>query len=62
MLLDVMAKEQAIEETIDLVKSHFRKKSIDLDTYLDQVRELAEKQFFNIAMKRKVLSLLKQTT
>jgi len=62
VLLEILAKEQAIEDTIDLVKSHFRKKTIELVQYLDHVRELSEKQFLNLAMKRKVLSALKGTS
>lgn len=59
ILLDILAKEQAIEDTIDLVKSQFRKKALALDLYLDHVRELSGKQFHNLAMKHKVLSVLK---
>lgn len=61
VLLEIITKESAIEDTIDLVKSYYRKKAISLDVYLEQVRELSEKQFFNLAMKRKVLSVLKGT-
>ena len=62
MLLDILAKEHAIEDTLDVVKNSYRKKIVDLQTYLDNVRELAEEQFFNLAMKRKVLALLKQSS
>ena len=62
MLLEIVAKEQSIEDTIDLVKSSYKKKTISLSKYLDLVRELAEKQFFNLAMKRKILTLLKQSS
>lgn len=61
-LIDLVSKENAIEDTISLVKACFRKKTIDLETYLDNVRELAEEQFYNLSMKRKLLTLLKQSS
>jgi len=61
-LLEIVSKEQSIEETIDVVKTLFRKKTIDLETYLEKVRDLAEEQFFTLAMKRKLLALLKQSS
>jgi hypothetical protein len=62
MMLDILSKEQAIEDVINLLKQLFRKKSIDLDSYLEQVRDISEEQFYNLAMKKKLLVLLKQTS
>lgn len=55
--IEIKAKEHAIEDTIDLSKKLYRKKTIDLRTYLDSVRELAEEQFLNIAMRQKLMAL-----
>lgn len=62
MLLELISKEQAMEDTIDLVKANYNKKIISLSKYLDLIRDLSEKQFYNLAMKRKILTLLKQSS
>jgi len=62
MLLEIMAKEQATEDILEMVKSYYRKKTITLGQYLETVREQSEEQFYNLAMKRKVLALLKQSS
>lgn len=62
MLLEIMAKEQATEDILEMAKSYYRKKTITLGQYLETVREQSEEQFYNLAMKRKVLALLKQSS
>ena len=57
-LLEILAKENAIEDTIDVARSCFRKKKIDIEVYMDTVRELSESQFFNLAMKRKIEAMI----
>lgn len=55
---EIKCKEHSIEDAIDLWKKTYRKKGIDLSTYLDTIRDLAEEQFFNLAMKDKILGLI----
>ena len=35
----------------------YRKKGITIQTFLDSVRELAEEQFYNIAMRQKLMAI-----
>lgn len=56
-LLNFLADERACEETIDMLKSRFRKKKISLDDYLESVRSLSNQQFMSMA-KRKKISLI----
>jgi hypothetical protein len=43
---------------MDLCKKAYRKKAIEIQTYLDNVRDLAEEQFLNIAMRQKIFGLV----
>ena len=61
-LLEILAQEQANEDVFGIIKDSFRKKKVDLNTYLETTREIAEQQFYNLAMKRKLLALLKQSS
>ena len=56
-LLTLESRERAIEDTISEVKILYRSKKIDLNTYLDRIRSLAEKQFKAIATQRKIKAI-----
>jgi len=58
MLDEIKGKEAALEDTFDICKKQYRKKKIELDTYLDTIRELSEEQFLNLAMRQKILAVL----
>ena len=53
-LLKAIKKERAIEDTINQLKTDFRKKRMDVDEYLQTVRELSEKQFNQICKINKI--------
>mmetsp|Transcript_12162 Transcript_12162/g.12162 ORF Transcript_12162/g.12162 Transcript_12162/m.12162 type:complete len:224 (+) Transcript_12162:493-1164(+) len=58
ILDEVKIKEGALEDTLAQCKKLYRKKTIDLSTYLETVRELSEEQFLNLAMREKILALM----
>jgi len=45
-LLENLATDQAVEDTIFTLSKAYQRKTLDTDTYLKEVRDLAEKQFF----------------
>lgn len=57
-ILDFLADETACEETIEVVRSRFRKKKISLEEYLDAVRTLSNQQFMSMAKRRKIMSVV----
>jgi len=56
---NIKAKENSYEDTLDLCKKIYRKKAINLETYLGQVRELADEQFLQIALRLKIQKIMK---
>ena len=59
-LLKIASSELAIEDTLTEIRHCYRKKKISLDKYLETVRTYSEKQFYNVASKRKILALMHQ--
>ena len=59
MIENIKSKEESYEAAIDMCKKLYRKKSIELQPYLNAVRELAEEEFYQIAMRNKITNLLK---
>lgn len=57
-LLNIAAAELALEDWLSEAKSCYRRKLLSLEEYLDQVRSLSEKQFKNIATKRKIMAYI----
>jgi len=57
-LLRLLAKERATETTLEAMKQDFRKKRMDLDTYLRVTREIGEKQFMTISKRMKVTNFI----
>ncbi len=57
-LLHVLSKEKSIEDTLDVLKTDFRRKRMDIETYLRVTRELSERQFMNIAKKHKITNFI----
>lgn len=55
-MIDFIADETACEDTMDIIKSRFRKKKITMDEYLESVRNLANHQFMCMAQRRKIMS------
>jgi hypothetical protein len=55
------AKNQAIEDTMNVLKKAFEKENIDVDTYLQEVRRLSKKQFKQVYNMKKLMSLGKQS-
>lgn len=55
-LLSHASSELAIEDCIAEAKLRYRKKKIKLKEYLETIRHLSERQFKNIATKRKIMA------
>ena len=55
-ILDFLSDETSCEDTMEIVKSKFRKKQITLEEYLDSVRTLSSYQFMSMAKRRKIMS------
>ena len=47
-ILDTLAQDQSVEDSMTVVKGAFRAKKISLDQYLRAIRELSEDKFFLI--------------
>ena len=54
-LLKAIKKQWACEDTMAQLKTDFRKKRLEIDDYLQSVRELSEKQFNQICKINKIL-------
>lgn len=46
--IDMLSEDQAIEDTLDVLKESFRKKKIPLDQFLNRTRELCDEKFLLI--------------
>ena len=57
-LLKNLSKERALEDTLDQLKSDFRKKRIDIDTYLRLTREISERLFMVISKRNKITNFI----
>lgn len=57
-ILEFLADETACEETMEYVKSRFRKKKITLEEYLESMRTLSSQQFTSMSKRRKIMSLV----
>ena len=57
--LKIMAQEQAIEDSIENLKSDFRKKRIGIEDYLRLSRELTDEKFMLIHQSWKLQEFLK---
>lgn len=57
-ILDCLAEEKACEDTMEIVKQQFRRKKFEIEEYLDAIRTLSNQQFWSMAHRRKVISVV----
>lgn len=57
-ILDCIAEEKVCEDKMEIIKAQFRKKKLETDEYLDAIRTLSGQQFWAMAKRRKVMSMV----